>query len=65
MPGGTSVAKYLNCSITLRQRMQGALSPSVQNYAAAARQPLEKPARLNPIGICVIMYSVHSPAHRS
>jgi hypothetical protein len=45
--------------------MQGAQSPSVQNYAAAARQPLEKPARLNPIGICVIMYSVLSPAHRS
>ena len=51
MPGGTSVAKYLNYSITLRKSMKGAQSPPVQNYARAARQPLGKPARLNPIDI--------------
>jgi hypothetical protein len=44
--------------------MTGAQSPSVQSYAGAARQPLEKAAMLNPIGICVIMYRVLSPAHR-
>ena len=65
MPGWTSVVKYLNYSITPRKSMPGAPVPSVQNYAGAASQPLEKAAMLNSISICVIMYRMLSPAHRS
>jgi hypothetical protein len=65
MPDWAVVAKYLNCSMTLRKGMKGFPPPRVPNYTGEAHQALEMAALAGPMGVCANMYTVVNLAHRS